>query len=111
MPKISEFKGTEPFIDIGITKFMPIEDVLNVPVSIIAVDHYENDKGPGVAVAIYHPKHGECYINTHAVGIVNILKKEAVLKVLESNDAEDVIEGTFVKRKSQKSDRMVYALE
>lgn len=108
MVKITQFKGTEPFEAIDITTYRPIEDVLDVEVSIIAVKHYENEKGPGVAVAIDHPVHGECYINTHSVGIVTILSNKDLMALL---DVGETVEGTFVKRKSKKSDRMVYALE
>lgn len=108
MVKIAEFKGTEPFKDIGVTKFMKIEDLFGKEVSIFAVSHYENDKGEGVAVALKHPEHGDCYTCTHAVGIVDILKNEALKLLLEGGET---VEGTFVKRKSKKSDRMVIALE
>lgn len=108
MVKIAEFKGTEPFKDIGVTKFMKIEDLFGKEVSIFAVSHYENDKGEGVAVALKHPEHGDCYTCTHAVGIVDILKNEALKLLLEGGET---VEGTFVRRKSKKSDRMVIALE
>lgn len=108
MVKITEFKGTEPFKDIGVTQFKKIEELFGKEVSIFAVSHYENDKGEGVAVALRHPDYGESYTCTHAVGIVDILKNADLKLLLE---AGETVEGTFVKRKSKKSDRQVIALE
>lgn len=110
--EIDEFKnGTAPFEDYGVGSdgYMSIEDILGKRISIYAVDVFENQNGEGVYILARTPavRNGDFfYLCTHAVGLVNILKKP---EVGESLKGGDTIGATIVKRKSQKSDRMVYA--
>ena len=100
-----------PFEDYGCDAedYVPLDTVVGKEVMIYAVKEFENDKGPGVYVLLNFDKQFK-YICTHSITITAKLTSDAVKDVLK-DDTDDCIRGTFIRRKSQKSDRMVYDIE
>lgn len=97
-----------PFEDeygIGSEEFISIDEILDREIDIINVKPYENDKGPGVFALI--SVEGEIrYIATHSVGLVGMMTDSKVRDILETGQQ---VTARIVKRKSKKSDRMVYS--
>lgn len=98
-----------PFEDYGVGSdaYVPIDDVLNRELNVYAVKEFENDKGAGVFILVKEPMGDFRYICTHSVTITSKFTSKQVKEALAQNNAT-VIAGRFIKRKSQKSDRMVY---
>ena len=97
-----------PFEDYGCdeTDYVPIDAILDQKVTIHAIREFENDKGLGVYVLVY-TNGAFKYICTHSITITTKLTSENVKNILR-DDSDDAIECVFTKRKSQKSDRLVY---
>ena len=102
------YENNCPFEDYGCDSedFITLENVLGKDVLVHAVKEFENDKGPGVYVLIYTDVRFR-YICTHSVTITAKLTTDKVKEILR-NDTDDTIKVRFVRRKSKKSDRMVY---
>lgn len=97
-----------PFADefgVGEEDFRTLDSIVDKPVDIIAVEPFENDKGPGVFV-LFRMDGTYRYVCTHSVTLTSKLTSQAVRDVLAQE--ENYIECTFIKRKSTKSDRYVY---
>ena len=91
----------------GVTSedFIPVEELLDRQIEIVAVKSYENDKGPGVFALVEVA--GELrYLATHSIGLVSMMTDENVRNNLDMGFR---VSGTIIRRKSKKSDRMVYA--
>ena len=92
--------------------YVALDSILNVPVNVYAVKAFENDKGPGVFMLIHGTEAGDDfkYVCTHSITITSKFTSDKVKEVLAEDNGQ-VIGGMFVKRKSKKSDRMVYDFE
>ena len=103
-------ESSNPFKETyGVEEYVPLEDVLDRDIDIYAVERFENQNGPGVYILAKEPVTGKdgdfFYLCTHSVGITETLSQDKVIAALE----KEPIRATIVKRKSKKSDRMVYA--
>ena len=105
------YENTCPFEDYGCGSedFLSLEDALGKDMLIHAVKAFENDKGPGVYILVYTDGRFR-YLCTHSVTITAKLTTDKVKEIL-SDDTDDTIRVRFVRRKSKKSDRMVYDIE
>lgn len=107
---IEDLLEINPFSDVGVGKedYCAIDDITDTDIEVLSVRRFENNKGPGVYV-LFRPVGGEDmrYICTHSVGVVGTFTNGKVLCNLELGDT---ILCRIVKRKSQSSDRMVYAV-
>lgn len=90
---------------VGSDDFISIDEILGEAFNILQVKEFENDKGLGV-FALITVKGALRYITTHSVGLVGMMTNPEVRKMLDEGRQ---VSGTIVKRKSKKSDRMVYA--
>ena len=110
---ITEFReSSNPFKEsYGVETFVPLDDVLGREIDIYDVERFENQNGPGVYILAKEPVVGKdgdfFYMCTHSVGITETLSQDKVKEAL----AKEPIRATIIKRKSQKSDRMVYSFE
>lgn len=83
----------------GFNQHIPMDDVLDEIILIHHAEIYEHDsKGPGVALAISGPEIGQGYICTHAIGIVEVFKKDEVKSALSLGD---VLQCRIIKRTSK----------
>ena len=102
--KIRDIVNTQPFEGID-SEYKSIDDVLGKDINVIDTKFFENDKGEGAFILcddgqeIFH-------ICTHSIGLIGILKNEKVQEMLAQGTPLDA---RIVKRKSTKSDRMVYS--
>ena len=103
-----------PFEEYGVkdTDYVTLDSILNVPVNVYAVKAFENDKGPGVFMLIIGTEAEDDfkYVCTHSITITAKFTTNKVKEVL-AEDSGQIIGGMFVKRKSKKSDKMVYDFE
>ena len=100
---IRDLVNSQPFeVD---SEYKSIDDVLGKNINIIETKFFENDKGEG-AFILCDDGHDMFHLCTHSVGLVGVLKNEKVQEMLEQGQP---LQGTIVKRKSTKSDRMVYS--
>ena len=103
---MNEIRTSAPFEGCD-TEYKPIDDILGQDLKIIDYKLFENDKGEGafllcmIGEELFH-------ICTHSVSLVGAMKNP---KVAETLDNGDTIATRIVKRKSTKSDRMVYSFE
>lgn len=99
-------KNEVPFeyADLTSEDYIPIDSVVGKEFRIDDVKTFENDKGKGVYMLITIGM-AQKYICTHAVGIVKTFDNEILVGDIKSRG----VRATIVKRKSMKSDRMVYA--
>ena len=103
-------ESSNPFKETyGVDEYVPLEDVLDRDIDIYAVERFENQNGPGVYILAKEPVAGRdgdfFYLCTHSVGLTETLSQDKVMSALE----KEPIRARIVKRKSKKSDRMVYA--
>lgn len=105
---INEFRAEAPFADLGVTSddYVPLDAILDTNIEITAVTPFTNDKGEGVYILAKDDQGNRFYLCTHSIGITAVLTKEKLLTALELGDT---ITCKIVRRKSQNSDRMVYA--
>ena len=101
--KIRDIVNEQPF-DVD-SEYKSIDDVLGKDINIIDTKFFENDKGEG-AFILCDDGHDMFHLCTHSIGLIGILKNEKVQEMLEQGQP---LQGTIVKRKSTKSDRMVYS--
>ena len=100
---IRDLVNSQPFeVD---SEYKSIDDVLGKNINIIETKFFENDKGEG-AFILCDDGHDMFHLCTHSVGLVGVLKNEKVQEMLAQGQP---LQGTIVKRKSTKSDRMVYS--
>ena len=100
---IRDLVDTQPF-DVD-SEYKSIDDILDKEINIIDTKFFENDKGEG-AFILCDDGHDMFHLCTHSIGLIGILKNEKVQEMLEEGQP---LQGTIVKRKSTKSDRMVYS--
>ena len=100
---IRDIVNSQPFeVD---SEYKSIDDVLGKDINIIDTKFFENDKGEG-AFILCDDGHDMFHLCTHSIGLIGILKNDKVQEMLEQGQP---LQGTIVKRKSTKSDRMVYS--
>ena len=100
---IRDLVNSQPFeVD---SEYKSIDDVLGKNINIIETKFFENYKGEG-AFILCDDGHDMFHLCTHSVGLVGVLKNEKVQEMLAQGQP---LQGTIVKRKSTKSDRMVYS--
>lgn len=100
---IRDLVNTQPF-DVD-SEYKSIDDVLGKNINIIETKFFENDKGEG-AFILCDDGHDMFHLCTHSVGLVGVLKNEKVQEMLAQGQP---LQAMIVKRKSTKSDRMVYS--
>ena len=88
MVKMSELIYEEPFETK--TEYVPMEDILNVPIVIVEAKITNTQKGKA---AIIRLEDGHRLV-TYAVSLVNALEKDAVKKALEAGEPVE----TMIKR-------------
>lgn len=103
-------ENSNPFMEeYGVEDYRPMDDVLDKEIDIYAIKAFENQNGAGVYILAKEPKAGLdgdfFYMCTHSLGITGILTQPKVIETLE----KEPIRATITKRKSKKSDRLVYA--
>lgn len=103
-------ESSNPFKETyDVDEYVPLEDILDREIDIYDVERFENQNGPGVYILAKEPKTGVdgdfFYLCTHSVGITETLCQEKVMAGL----TKEPIRARITKRKSKKSDRMVYA--
>ena len=109
MSKLVKNDSGAPFEDLGITEdmFMPMDEIVNKPIEIIAYKNYVKDESDGVFIAFEYG--GDLrYVATHAVGIVKTFQNEEVCKILDEGNP---ISAKIVQRKSKKTGRMYHCFE
>ena len=101
--KIRDLVNEQPF-DVD-SEYRSIDDILNKEINIIDTKFFENDKGEG-AFILCDDGHDMFHLCTHSIGLIGILKNEKVQEMLAQDQP---LKACIVKRKSTKSDRMVYS--
>ena len=100
---IRDIVNSQPFeVD---SEYKSIDDVLGKDINIIETKFFENDKGEG-AFILCDDGHDMFHLCTHSIGLIGLLKNDKVQDMLKQGQP---LQGTIVKRKSTKSDRMVYS--
>ena len=100
---IRDLVNSQPFeVD---SEYKSIDDVLGKNINIIETKFFENDKGEG-AFILCDDGHDMFHLCTHSIGLIGLLKNDKVQEMLEQGQP---LQGTIIKRKSTKSDRMVYS--
>lgn len=100
---IRDLVNTQPF-DVD-SEYRSIDDILDAEINVLETKFFENDKGEGAYVLCDDGK-DIFHICTHSVGLVGVLKNEKVQEMLAQDQP---LKACIVKRKSTKSDRMVYS--
>lgn len=101
-------ESNNPFMEeYGVEEYRPLDYVLDAEIDIYAVKGFENQNGPGVYILAKDATFGGdfFYMCTHSVGITETLSQDKVKEAL----VKEPIRAKITKRKSKKSDRMVYA--
>lgn len=109
MSKLVQTESEAPFEDLGITEdmFMPLDEMVDKPITIIAYKKYVKDESPGVFIAFEY--NGDLKYNaTHSIAIVSAFDNEEVCKIL---DGGDPITAKVVEKKSKKTGRMYKCFE
>ena len=100
---IRDLVNSQPFeVD---SEYKSIDDVLGKNINIIETKFFENDKGAG-AFILCDDGHDMFHLCTHSIGLIGLLKNDKVQEMLTQGQP---LQGTIIKRKSTKSDRMVYS--
>ena len=106
MINMNDLRNTQPF-EGSESEYKSIEDILGRDIKIIDLKFFENDKGEGVFILCMDLDEEELFhLCTHSISLVSTLKNPKIKEVL---DTGDVIATKIIRRKSTKSDRMVYA--
>ena len=105
MVNMNDLRNTSPFEGTD-SEYRTIDSVLRSPIKIMDFKFFDNDKGEGVFILCENDDDEIFHLCTHSVSLVGSLKNP---KVREALDAGDVVTTMIVKRKSSKSDRMVYS--
>lgn len=101
---IRDLVSAQPFDGIE-SEYRSIDDILGKDINILDTKFFENDKGEG-AYVLCDDGHDIFHICTHSIGLVGVLKNDKVQEMLAQ---EQPLQARIVKRKSMKSDRMVYS--
>lgn len=101
---IRDLVNTQPFEGID-SEYRSIDNVLGKDINVIDTRFFENDKGEG-AFILCDDGHDMFHLCTHSVGLVGVLKNEKVQGMIAQGQP---LQACIVKRKSTKSDRMVYS--
>ena len=100
---IRDLVDTQPF-DVD-SEYKSIDSILDKDINVLETKFFENDKGEG-AYVLCDDGHDIFHICTHSIGLVGVLKNEKVQEMLGQGQP---LKAKIVKRKSTKSDRMVYS--
>lgn len=109
MSKLISNDNGAPFEDLGITEdmFMPLDEMVNKPITIIGYKNYVKDDSDGVFIAFEYG--GDLrYVATHSVGLVKTFQNEEVQKILDEGHP---ISAKVVEKKSKKTGRMYKCFE
>lgn len=105
MINMNELRNKSPFEGTD-SEYRTIDSVLGSPIKIMDFKLFDNDKGEGVFILCENDDDEIFHLCTHSVSLVGTLKNP---KVREALDSGEMIGTMVVKRKSSKSDRMIYA--
>lgn len=100
---IRDLVNTQPF-EVE-SEYKSIDDILGKDINVLDTKFFENDKGEG-AFILCDDGRDIFHLCTHSVGLVGVLKNEKVQGMIAQGQP---LKASIVKRKSTKSDRMVYA--
>ena len=100
---IRDLVNTQPF-DVE-SEYKSIDEILDKTINVLDTKFFDNDKGEG-AYVLCDDGHDIFHICTHSVGLVGVLQNDKVQEMLKQGQP---LQAMIVKRKSTKSDRMVYA--
>ena len=100
---IRDLVSAQPF-DVD-SEYKSIDSILDKDINVLETKFFENDKGEG-AYVLCDDGHDIFHICTHSIGLVGVLKNDKVQEMLAQ---EQPLQAKIVKRKSMKSDRMVYS--
>ena len=100
---IRDLVNTQPF-DVD-SEYKSIDDILDTEINVLETKFFDNDKGEG-AYVLCDDGHDIFHICTHSVGLVGVLQNDKVQEMLAQDQP---LKACIVKRKSTKSDRMVYS--
>ena len=100
---IRDLVDTQPF-DVD-SEYRSIDSILDKDINVLETKFFENDKGEG-AFVLCDDGHDIFHLCTHSIGLVGVLKNEKVQEMLTQGQP---LKAKIVKRKSMKSDRMVYS--
>ena len=101
---IRDLVNTQPF-DVD-SEYRSIDEILDKTINVLDTKFFDNDKGEGVFILCENDDDEIFHLCTHSVSLVGTMKNP---KVREALDTGDIVATMIVKRKSSKSDRMVYA--
>ena len=105
MVNMNDLRNTSPFEGTD-SEYRTIDSILGNPIRIMDFKLFENDKGEGVFILCENDDDEIFHLCTHSVSLVGTMKNP---KVREALDTGDFVTTMIVKRKSSKSDRMVYS--
>ena len=100
---IRDLVNTQPF-DVD-SEYRSIDEILDAEINVLETKFFENDKGEG-AFILCDDGHDIFHLCTHSVGLIGVLKNEKVQEMIGQGQP---LQARIVKRKSTKSDRMVYS--
>ena len=109
MSKLIKNDSGAPFEDLGITEdmFMPLDEMVDKPITILAYKNYVKDESDGVFIAFEYA--GDLrYVATHAIGLVKTFQNPEVCTVLNEGHP---IQAKVVQKKSKKTGRMYFCCE
>ena len=105
MVNMNDLRNTSPFEGTD-SEYRTIDSILGSPIKIMDFKLFNNDKGEGVFILCENDDDEIFHLCTHSVSLVGTMKNP---KIREALDTGDIVATMIVKRKSSKSDRMVYA--
>ena len=100
---IRDLVDTQPF-DVD-SEYKSIDSILDKDINVLETKFFENDKGEG-AYILCDDGHDMFHICTHSISLVGVLKNEKVQEMIAQGQP---LKAKIIKRKSMKSDRMVYS--
>lgn len=100
---IRDLVDTQPF-DVD-SEYKSVDSILDKDINVLETKFFENDKGEG-AFILCDDGHDIFHLCTHSIGLVGVLKNEKVQEMLTQGQP---LKAKIIKRKSMKSDRMVYS--
>lgn len=100
---IRDLVDTQPF-DVD-SEYKSVDSILDKDINVLETKFFENDKGEG-AFILCDDGHDIFHLCTHSIGLVSVLKNEKVQEMLTQGQP---LKAKIIKRKSMKSDRMVYS--
>ena len=105
MVSMNDLRNTSPFEGTD-SEYRTIDSILGSPIKIMDFKLFENDKGEVVFILCENDDDEIFHLCTHSVSLVGTMKNP---KVIEALDTGDFVSTMIVRRKSSKSDRMIYA--